>query len=287
MMRIWLAAAAVAAAAVAGVILLARGNDPGGLQARAPVTVSATLDPEAVEFGDVVTAAVTVLIDSDAVDSSSVRVREDLAPLTQLGLTSVTRTQRGGVFVISYVFRASCLDQRCIGSGSSKRVSLRPVVVELQSGNTTANWPVLDVRSRVSRADVARPHPPMRSDAGPPPVSYRFAPGRLARALEATAVVLALAGVLLAAWTAALVVRRRRRVAPLSGIERALVLVREAERRSTADRRRAVGLLARLLGSRDTRLADAADDIAWSAPPPTPDALSSLAGRVEREVDGR
>jgi hypothetical protein len=104
--------------------------------------------------------------------------------------------------------------------------------------------------------------------------------------LEGASVLLALAAVLVGAWTAATFVRRRRRAEPLTGIERALALVREAERRPASDRRRAVGLLARLLGSRDPGLAGTADDIAWSAPPPTPDALSQLAGRVEREVNG-
>jgi hypothetical protein len=73
----------------------------------------------------------------------------------------------------------------------------------------------------------------------------------------------------------------------LTGLERALALAREAERRPTPDRRRALGLLARLLGSRDPNLAGAIDELAWSAPAPTPDALAKLVNRVEREVNGR
>jgi hypothetical protein len=74
--------------------------------------------------------------------------------------------------------------------------------------------------------------------------------------------------------------------APLTGLERALALAREAEERPTPDRRRALGLLARLLGSRDPHLAGAADDLAWSAPPPTSDAVADLVTQVEQKVDG-
>ena len=80
--------------------------------------------------------------------------------------------------------------------------------------------------------------------------------------------------------------RRRRRVAaPLTGLDRALALAREAEQRPPPDRRRALGLLARLLGPRDPDLADAADELAWSAPAPTSDALGELVTQVERKVD--
>ena len=74
--------------------------------------------------------------------------------------------------------------------------------------------------------------------------------------------------------------------APLTGLERALALAREAEQRPPPDRRRALGLLARLLGPRDPRLAGAADDLAWSAPAPTSDELAELVTEVERKVDG-
>ena len=117
-------------------------------------------------------------------------------------------------------------------------------------------------------------------------MTYRLGPARLARVLEIAAAVLAAAGLLLAGWTVAALNRRRRVVAPLTGLERALALARDAERRPPPDRRRALGLLARLLGPRDSQLADAADDLAWSASAPTPDALAELVTQVEREVDG-
>src|SRR5439155_20561392 len=59
----WLAVVALAAAAVAGTFLLARGNSGSGAVApHAPLTVQASLDRDTVEFGDPVTATVTVLL---------------------------------------------------------------------------------------------------------------------------------------------------------------------------------------------------------------------------------
>jgi hypothetical protein len=288
--RIWLVALVLACVAAGAVLLLARGNDPAAEAWSAPVKVRATLDRETVEFGDAVTADVTVLLDRRAAGSGDVQVHENLAPLTQLGQTRVTRTTRGRLLAVTYSARASCLDQRCIGAGTSKQVVLAPVRVVIPGlpAQTTAGWPPLQVRTRVLPADVARPHPPLRSDPTPPPVTYRFEPARLATVLEVAAAVLAAAGVLLAGGAAAALSRtRRRQAAELTGLERALLLAREAESRPTPDRRRALGLLARLLGSRDPKLAGAADELAWSAPAPTPDALAKLVSRVEREVDGR
>jgi hypothetical protein len=250
----------------------------------APARVSAALDRDTVEFADPVTATVTVFLEQGAAPGG-VRVHASVSPLTQLGGARVSDTTRAGARTVTYSVRASCLDQRCLSTtGGAKRIALRPAVVEIGSQRVTATWPVLEVRGRVSRADVARTHPPMRSDASPPAVTYRIAPARLALALDAAAALLAAAGLLLAGWTAVSLLRRRRRAAPPSGLGRALALAREAQRRAPPDRRRALGLLARLLDARHPRLAGTADDLAWSAPPPTPDALADLVTRVEHEV---
>ena len=98
------------------------------------------------------------------------------------------------------------------------------------------------------------------------------------------AALLAAAGVLVAGATAAAMYRRRQTSDPLTGLERALALARDAERRPAPDRRRALELLARLLGSRDPSLADEAGQLAWSEPAPTPDALEGLVADVEEKV---
>jgi hypothetical protein len=115
-------------------------------------------------------------------------------------------------------------------------------------------------------------------------VTYRVSPGSLATALEVIAALLAAAGALVAGATAAAIYRRRRIPEPLTGLERALALARDAEGRPAADRRRALELLARLLGPRDPGLADDAEQLAWSEPAPTPVALAELVTEVEEKV---
>jgi hypothetical protein len=287
--KVWIGTIVLAVGAAAAAIFIARGGETSSVAPGTPLSVSASLDRDAVEFGDPVAASVTVLADSRTVDPSDVRVHQDLAPLTQLGRTRITRTKRGNLLVITYSSRASCLDQRCIANARSKRIALAPVRVDVAGSgdHVRTSWPALQVRTRVLPGDVVQEHPPLRSDPTPPPVSYRLSPGRLASALTIAAVLLAVAGVLLAGWAVAAIVRRRRmQVRRLTGLERALVLAREAESRPPADRRRALGLLARLLGGRNERLADEAEELAWSAPAPQPASLADLVTQVEREVNG-
>jgi hypothetical protein len=287
--KIWLATAAVAAAAVIVVLLVARGGQPGGPAPAAPVTVKATFDRKAVEFGDPVTAEVTVLVDREAVPDPEVNMDSNLGPLTQLGKTRVTRTKRGNLLMVTYATRAACLEQRCLSSKRSKPITLEPAQVEVRGhGTQTVRWPTLRINGRVAAEDARDTHPPLRADATPPAVSYRVEPGTLATLLDVAAAVLAAAAILLAGWTATALYRsRRRKQQRLTGLARAVVLARQAEQRPPADRRRALGLLASLLGTRDRNLADAADDLAWSAPAPTTDKLSDLVTQVEREVNGR
>jgi hypothetical protein len=287
--RIWIAVAAVACGAAVLVIVLARSGDTNAVAApTAPVTVRTSLDRNAVEFGDPVTAEVLVLLDRNVVRSDDVRISAGLGPLTPLGPATISRTARGPLLAVAYTVRANCMDERCLDTRRPLRIVLPPARVEIPGTQPrTASWPVLLVRGRVSPADVAQQRPPLRSDATPPPVSWRIAPGSLALALEIAAVVLAVGAVLLGGWTATAFYRERRRnVLAVTGLERALALAREAERRPEPDRRRALGLLARLLGARDTTLADTADDLAWSAPPPSTGALSDFVAQVERRVEG-
>ena len=68
---------------------------------------------------------------------------------------------------------------------------------------------------------------------------------------------------------------------PVDELARALRLAREAEGRPAPDKRRALGLLARLLGK---PLATEASDLAWRRPPPERESLHALVSEVEREV---
>jgi hypothetical protein len=276
---IWIATLGAAAAAVAVVLVVAR---TGGPSAAAPTGggTRATLDRTIVEFGDPVTATVSVT----APRGTDVHVDPDLSPLTQLGAARVTRVTSGGALTVTYATRASCLDHRCIARRGAKRITPQPARVTVAGKTTSVSWPALQVDPRVSPADAAKTSPPLRGDASPPAVTYATSPPTLATVLDVVAAVLAAAGVLVAGAAAAGLYRRHRRAPQLTGLERALALAREAEERPAEDRRRALGLLARLLGPRDERLADEADELAWSAPAPTPGALAELVSQVEQKV---
>jgi hypothetical protein len=140
------------------------------------------------------------------------------------------------------------------------------------------------VSTRVAAADLVAAKPPFRGDTLPPPPGYRIAPDTLALALDVFAALFAAAGVGLATWLGIAFARRRRAPRTADELELALRRTREAEARPVPERRRAVGLLARLLEARGRRLAGAASELAWSEPTPEPEALSTLVTEVERTV---
>jgi hypothetical protein len=252
----------------------------------APLTVRATLDENAVQFGEPVAMHVVVLADGARVEPSSVRITADPGPMTVLSRAGGTRSAGGGIVAVYSDRVASCLSSACVAPRGDAAPALPAVVVTAQTrdGRTLharAPWPSLQVRGRVTAADLARARPPFRVDTAPPPPSYAIRPALLTWLLAGAAIVLGLGALALLA----LQVTRRRasRVEPEEALERAVRLTREAESRPPADRRRAVGLLARVLAARGKPLAASASDLAWSRPAPEGEALAALAGDAERE----
>jgi hypothetical protein len=277
--RLSLAAAAVVAVSAAPV---------HAATAAQALTVRTSFAPPAVRFGDRVVARVVVTADRDALDTNKLLVTQDVAPLTSLGPAKVTRTTRGGVLIVSYELPAVCLSGGCLAGTGPKLLRLPPARAEAPrtSGGVAraaSAWPVLTVGSRVTAADLKPSRPPFRADTVPPAVTYRIAPHTLLLLLYALAAVLGAGGVAFAAWQVAVLGRIPKRDTR-TVLERALALVREAESQPVADRRRAVGFLARVLHRRDEKLARVADDLAWSEPKPAPDELAALADRVGDEV---
>jgi hypothetical protein len=241
-----------------------------------------------VQFGDRVVARVVVLADRSLLDTRRLLISAGVAPLSQLAAPQVTHANRGRLAVETYAVPAVCIDERCLAGRRPRQ--LRPPAVHVTAprahGGTiaaAARWPMLEVRGRVDAADLASGRPSFRADRSFPAVTYRMSPHRLATWLDVIAALLAVAGVAWAAWQAAVLVRRRRSLDARSELERAVALVREAETRPADDRRRAVGLLARILRSGDAPLAPEAGDLAWSRPKPDPSELAALAARVEGE----
>ncbi len=285
-----LAAAVAAGAAAAAVLVVGRGSSAPGIAPTAPLAVHASFEPPTVQFGDPVTARVVVLLDRALARAETLKITDDLAPLTQLGPARTTRTTRGRLTVVSISVPAACLTDPCVARPGETRLELPRVTAAVSAADDRVlragtAWPVLRVQSRVTAADLAPVRPPFRADASPPPPSYRIAPATLARLFEALAALLAVAGAGLVVYQVGLLAHRRRRASPALGeLEDALRLAREAEARPAPDRRRALSLVARLLEARNRRLAGAARELAWSEPKPEPRALSELVSEIEREV---
>ena len=288
--RAGLAVLVVAAAAVAAVLLLGRGGSPPAIAATAPLVVHAGFDPPTATFGDRVVARVVVLLDSSAVRPGTLRLTADVAPLTQLAAPRTTRTRRGSLSIVTYEVPAACVTDGCVGTTGDLPLRLPRVTATVASRGggvvrAAARWPVLHVHGRVNASDLAGAAPRFRGDATPAPPSYRIAPSTLAALLDALAVLLVLGGIGVAAVEARRLVHRRRGRAAAGGeLERALRLAHEAESRPPPDRRRALGLLARLLDTRDRRLATAASELAWAQPQPEREAMSGLVAEIEHEV---
>jgi hypothetical protein len=249
----------------------------GALAPAAAGAPRASFSPPVVSFGDRFTAVVSQVLDSGP--ASDVQVQADLAPLEQLSTPHLTVTGN----VLQWSVDVACLDQVC--AGARKVVQLKPARLLAGGRTTLARWPQLVVRGRVSAGELEKDPPPLVADTSVPAVTYSVRPGRLALWLDVLAVALALAAVALGARQAVLLSRERAaRAARQTQLERALVLARQARTRDPADRRRAVGLLARLLARRGEPVADPARDLAWSPPAPRPEEIDALVAEVEREL---
>jgi hypothetical protein len=251
-----------------------------------PLAVHAAFDSPIAGFGDAVTARIDIEIDRSAVESSTLHVTTDFAPLTLLSAATRTRTVSGNLETVSIEQRAACLTAPCLASV----LTMHPVRVSVttRDGGVSVASPSLQLqlRSRVTAKDLAAASPHFVADVSPPRPSYAVAPTTAALLLDAIA---ALAAASAAALLALQVLgARRRRGQRESGDElaHALRLVREAEHRPVPDRRRALALLARLLRSRDDTLGHEASRLAWSAPAPEPPAIDALVTDVEGERAG-
>jgi hypothetical protein len=260
-----------------------------GASAAAPLVVRATFETSSVRFAGVINLHVVVLLDATRVRPDSLRIVDDLAPLTSLSPGRTTRKTQGSTITVSIARTFSCLSSNCVSASGDATPALAPVGVTVVTvgGKTlraSAVLPTLHVQGRVSKADLGRSRLPFRANTTPPPPSYRLAPTTLARLLDGVAVLLALVGAALALYEARRFARRRRGEPTVDELERALRLAHEAENRPPPDRRRALGLLARLLDAHDRRLSGAASELAWAKPEPGRAALATLVADVEREV---
>jgi hypothetical protein len=274
---------------VAAVVLVLAGVFASGAGAAAPIVVRATFDTATVQFAGVIHVHVIVQLDARRVRPDSLRIVDDLAPLTSLSPGRTTDTRQGNTITIALARSFNCVSGPCVSASGEATPALRPVAATVltlagRRLRATAVWPALHVQGRVVKSDLARSRPPFRANTTPGSPSYRLASSTLAWLLDGAAVMLALAGCALAVYEARRLARRRRGEPTVDELGRALRLAREAENRPPPDRRRALGLLARLLDARDRRLSGTASELAWAEPEPQRAAIATFVADVEREV---
>ncbi len=245
-----------------------------------PLRVVTSIYPRAVRYGDPVTAEVAVAYDPRTIALASIRVVPSFSPYVAVSAPVVQPVRSG---LVRFRYSLLCVSDGCLPTRGPRLLRLEPVTVSGLAGasrsTATATWPVLRISSRLVPSDLRGPVR-FRSPTTPPAPVYRVAPGLLAALLLATATLCVLVAIAIAA-RGLLALRRRPATRSLSSLELAIAYVRDSTRRSAADRRRALGLLAEAVDDTgEPVLAAAAAETAWSQPPPTPAGASELAERA-------
>jgi hypothetical protein len=280
-------AAVVCAAAGAGLAVLLFGSGAPALAAR-PLVASSSIAPGTHLFGDPVTAQLEVVLDPRVVDEDSLQVEARFAPFRRVGAPVVERRADDGAVALRYRWRLECLRLACRGDGLAV-LRIRPVLLRYRQTDSAASglavdWQPVTVATRLTAEDLAQPR--LRWSAELPPATERLSPALLAALLALGGLGAAtLAGVLLAPEAARLGARlwpERDELRGLSPLERAIALLRRANRRDPESRRAALDRLARELRRHgDPSLAVEARGLAWSRRPPEPDEAERLAGTAE------
>jgi hypothetical protein len=249
-----------------------------------PLQVGTSISPTHPEFADTIVARVDVAVDRNKVEPGSVRVDGSFGPWRQEGDARTATASSGSRAIYSWLYTLTCLNADCFPGNEPRAVQLPSVAVAARSRSgapltAKGKWPEFSVAARVPPASAAQA--PFEIETALPPPNYRVSPTSLALALDAFAALLVVVAVVL--LLPELARRRTRRTVgdDRSPLTRALAYVREAQRRRTEDRRRAVGLLARTLGRESNGLDAAASRVAWSATEPSPAKLEELARAVE------
>jgi hypothetical protein len=282
--RIMAVCVLVGLGAAIGVLALSHSASAPAIAPAAPVEVAASFDHAFVQFGDRITARVVVALDTRRVQIQTLRIADDLAPLTQLGAVRTSRSTRGDVEFVTLAVPVACVTAPCVAGTGQAVVRLplaRASVLERggHAAHASVRWPTLLVRGRVNGSDLKPSTPPFQADTTPLAAGYRVAPATLATLLDVLAVLCALLAVGLVGRCMAVLLRRRE--APPGALERALSLTRQAEHRPVEDRRRALSLLGRALGG-DRRSA-ATRRLAWSKPSPESGDLEEIVRDIEQQ----
>ena len=286
-------AAVLVGLAVRELWLAVRGESGGSGSPSSAIAVTTSVTPTVVAFGTPVVATADVVADARIVRPDTIRLQTDFTPYEAAGEPTVERTVTGDTAHVVFRFPLRCLREGCDPAGARGVAQFEPGLVRYRfrdspgAGRDIADWPPVEVASRVRAADVEG----IRwraSQTELSPVTTRFGPKGLA------IVLLLGAGALVggAVWLG----RRLWHVPPVAEsaepeverppLERALALaLAEGNGSSVSDRRRALERVARELSALGLdKLADEARALAWSPRVSTADEIESLARRAEDAV---
>jgi hypothetical protein len=282
----------VAAAALAVALLALWPSSPQRPVAPAPATpagvvaVRQSLTPDAVLFGDRVTAELGVAALDPRVDVRSIRVETDFTPFTKVA-ERVSSPVEAGTESRAVTVTLACLTDACLVPRSGTRsFRFAPAVVTFRQGSGRRTlrlpWQELRVASRLTAGAMA-------TDAAPQlGTGATVSPALLRTVLVAAAVTLALAGswLLLTGLPPGLSrLRRRRRRTEL---ERALEQLDAAVAAGDeGERRRALEHLAAQLERVDAPVLETESRrLAWDRTPPPDDELAALGAQVRAHANG-
>jgi hypothetical protein len=256
-----------------------------------PITVETSVSPRSIYFADVVTARVDVFVDPRRVDPTSLQLLTPFGSWHQLQAVREASTTGSTVVRRTWWFTIACFAQNCVPE--VKRVDSvalpKLTVVGRTTGGSTVTvhqaWPTINIGTRFAPPGV---HALVNLHANTlvPALGFRFDPSWVWVILVVAGALLIVLGLTFATreclrWRAT----RRTHVDDRPVLVRSLALVRQAESGEIEERRRAVGLLARILPTDGNGLASAASAVAWSTDDPSPDDLENLARRVEAELE--
>jgi hypothetical protein len=247
-----------------------------------PPRVSVTRLPAELGFGDELRLRVDVRFDPQQVDPAKVHVG-GFAPWVVIRGTRTVGDRKLTVALDLLCLRATCLGKH---EGVARRFDLAAAVTwngPGGAGSGALRVPQFRVASRVTPEEKLVPRFKVRLEPLPR-FAYRFRPatGAIVAFAAAGALALAAVGLLVLAFGG----RRRVRHGGqrLSGLERALLIVRRAAAAGApGERRRALDRLARELEATPAAdLGERARRLAWSSEPPEPAAVARVADDVER-----
>jgi hypothetical protein len=261
---------------------------PGAALAAAPpqLSVSTSVDPATSFFGDEIMGDVTVDVGASA--KAKLRVEPDFSPFAQIGPPKIDRSHGAGGETVHYSYLLQCVSADCLPGKKARKLRFPAVDVSATAGSQVltarATWAPLFISSRLTPADIARSTPRFRRPAAAPAVTFGV-PAVLTGLLFGAGALLALVALGLLVYEARRWLRARRvwALANRTPLEVAIAYTRQAAgRRDSADRRKALGLLARALAEgRQSELAVTTDDAAWGEEPPSPSRALELADKAE------